>query len=165
MTDHPAAGRLGCLPARLGSGDYEGIMAQLFLLLLPVFMGDTIVLCEAAIRKKCCGSCRAKCDLHGRDVGLLSQRPDLSAGGSTGDSQSLQLCVTGGLPETWYEAFLERFGVDPARLRRDERRPASLVPRARRPRAQQVGDRYEWCLARRIIRRSAKAKSSFPRPA
>jgi len=100
---------------RLAPGDYEGIMAQIFLLLLPVFMGDTIVMCESRDPEDVMQV------MADEGVTYIVEMPIFFHNiGSHPRKQfdaeirkNLRLCVTGGaaFPETWYESFLERFGV------------------------------------------------------
>lgn len=105
----------GACRRRLGSGDYEGIMAQLFLLLLPVFMGDTIVLCESRDPEEVLRIMASEGVTYMVEMSVFYHNVLTYPGRQFDEDirKNLQLCVTGGaaFPETWYEAFLERFGV------------------------------------------------------
>lgn len=100
---------------RLGSGDYEGIMAQLFLLLLPVFMGDAIVMCESREPEEVLRVMASEGVTYMVEMSVFYHNVLTYPGRQFDDAirKNLRLCVTGGaaFPETWYEAFLERFGV------------------------------------------------------
>jgi long-chain acyl-CoA synthetase len=100
---------------RLAPGDYEGIMAQFFLLLLPVFMANTIVLCDTRDPEEVLKI------IASEGITYLLEMPifyhDLVAHADkaniTAIRRNLKLCVTGGaaFPLSWYEEFVAQFGV------------------------------------------------------
>ncbi|MEX2200461.1 MAG: class I adenylate-forming enzyme family protein [Dongiaceae bacterium] len=110
----PLAAREACA-RRLAPGKYEGIMAQFFLLLAPIFMGDTIVLCDTRDPDE---TLRIIAE---ENITYLLEMPifyhDLIANAAKADTatirRNLKICVTGGaaFPPAWYEEFVKLFGT------------------------------------------------------
>ncbi len=106
---------LAACRCRLVPGNYEGVMAQLFLLLLPLLLGNTIVLSET----------RDPGDVwrlvERERVSYLLEMPvfyhDLL--GQVGKAnvaeirRHLKVCITGGaaFPKAWHDEFRELFGL------------------------------------------------------
>ena len=100
---------------RLVPGNYEGIMAQLFLLLLPLLLGHTIVLSETRDPDEVWSL------VERERVTYLLEMPvfyhdllgQVAKANVAEIRRHLKVCITGGaaFPKAWHDEFYDRFGL------------------------------------------------------